>query len=112
MYEGWQHWGLTEVKPQPHTVDITAGLIEQLGWARMPGVARDRQVYRGRCTMLGGGVQYPRVWLWGCEHCPHSLARVGQCTGLNSIPQIHVHLELLNVTLWGNRALSLMLVSS
>lgn len=46
MYEGWQHWGLTEVKPQPHTVDITAGLIEQLGECQeWPGT--------GRCTGAG-----------------------------------------------------------
>lgn len=62
--------------------------------------------------MPGDGVQCPGVWLWGCEHCPHSLAWVGHCTGLNNIFQIHVHLELPNATLWGNRALNLMLVSS
>lgn len=37
MCKGWQHWGLTKVKPQPYTVSVTAGPSRA---ARLGGQAR------------------------------------------------------------------------
>lgn len=59
--------------------------------------------------------QEHRPWGWnavfrgaavGGEHGTHKLACVDQCPGLKNVPQIHVHLEPLNVNLEGNRALN------